>query len=204
MITWTEEEEEEERQQQKEGLLMVLLVTKKREKKKERGGKETGRKGRKAAWKAEHVRFHMTSVCACERIHHVNVHCSVPGRKGAGEKERERDGESQSPEGGLYAREGLARTARPRPLSEPPPISAEQLAEPQGEGTGWEPRGGEEGRWCQRCWDRPVTGPWSLACPRWARVERARRGEPGRTAGDIHVYSDRREGMLTLWGETRD
>ena len=59
VITWTEEEEEG--QQQEEELVVVLLVTKKREK--EQGEKkETERRGRKAVWMAEHVRFHMTSV----------------------------------------------------------------------------------------------------------------------------------------------
>jgi hypothetical protein len=40
--------------------VVVLLVTKKREN--YQGGKKGNRKERKAAWIAEHVRFHMTSV----------------------------------------------------------------------------------------------------------------------------------------------
>lgn len=55
VITWTEEEG-----QQQEELVVVLLVTKKREKEQEKKKRE--RKGRKAVWMAEHVRFHMTSV----------------------------------------------------------------------------------------------------------------------------------------------
>ena len=47
-------------QRQEEELVVVLLVTKKREN--YQGGKKGNRKERKAAWIAEHVRFHMTSV----------------------------------------------------------------------------------------------------------------------------------------------
>lgn len=131
MITWTEEEEEG--QQQEEELVVVLLVTKKREK--EQWGAGGNRKERKAAWMAEHVRFHMTSVPVSGS---TMVIFTVQLQRGRERERKRREMERRSREGAYTP--GWV----PCRLQAPPPVSAAAISARQRSGG---VAGGVSGAW---------------------------------------------------------
>lgn len=131
----------------------------------------------------------------------MNFHCSFTGRKGARERE-ERDGE-RKPRRGLYAGAGLARTARPRLLSAPPPISARQRLEglgPRDRGPDWRQGEGvrDTGTEGGRSWD------WVLETV--LTVQRRRADSENRADEQVTFTSDSRgrEKTLRCPSEARD